>query len=102
GDERQTRRRHLAVAVAGLGRSLRASLLYSAGARLLYLRLPAAVHHRAFAVLSGRPRSFSRYRGLGSRRHRAIQYYRLDHGRLARRPHAEALPVVGHLSAALA
>ena len=82
---------------AGLGGGVRPSLFSAAGARLLYLRLPALLHHRASAGLSGRPRPVGRRRRLDARRHRPVQHDRLDRRRLARRPHAQALPVVDHL-----
>ena len=80
-----------------LARSVRAPLLRAAGARLLHLRLPARLHHRAHAVLSGRPRPVGAGRRLDARDHRAVQHRRLGHGRLARRPHAEALSALDHL-----
>ncbi len=46
-------------------RGLRPSLLCAAGARLLHLRLPACLHHRAFAGLSGRPRHHVRRPAAG-------------------------------------
>ena len=90
-----------AVAAPRHDRGLRPPLLHPAGARLLHLRLPAPVHHRAPAGLSGRPRAVGRSRRLGARRHRAVQHHRLGPVRLARRPHAQALPAVDHLHAAL-
>ena len=86
-----------AIAPAGARRSLRPSLLHAAGARLLHLRLPARIHHRAFAGLSGRPRAVGAGRRLDHRHHRAVQHHRLGHRRLARRPHAEALSALVHL-----
>ena len=54
-----------AVVQDGAGGSFRPSLLRAAGARLLHLRLPARLHHRASAGLSGRPRAFGRTPAAG-------------------------------------
>ena len=56
-----------------------------------------AVHHRAHAVLSDRPRALGGSRRLDHRDDRAVQYRRLGVRRLARRPHAEALRAVDYL-----
>ena len=53
----------VAVAAAGTARSVRAPLVPAAGARLLHLRLPARLHHRAFAGLSGRSWTSTRIGG---------------------------------------
>ncbi len=45
--------------------ALRHRSYHSAGARLLHLRLPAAVHHRPYAGLSGRPRPAARRSAAG-------------------------------------
>ena len=50
--------RRVAVARAGAGGGVRPPLLCPARARLLHLRLPARLHHRPHAGLSGRPRPF--------------------------------------------
>ena len=70
-----------AIAQAGAFGSLRASLLCAAGARLLHLRLPARLHHRASAGLSGRSRPLRRGRRLDHRGDRAVQHRRLAVGR---------------------
>ena len=95
-------RRRAAIGHAGAGEALRSSELRAAGARLLHLRLPDLLHHRAPAGLSGRPRSVGRDRRLDARRDRPVQHRRLDHRRLALRPHAQALHPVVHLFRALA
>ena len=82
---------------AGAGRSLRPPLLRAPGARLLHLRLPARLRHRAPAVLSDRPRALGPGRRLDARRDRAVQHRRRDDLGLARQPHAQALHPVGDL-----
>ena len=82
---------------AGAGRGARAPLLRAAGARLLHLRLPARLRHRAPAVLPDRPRPLGRGRRLDARPHRPVQHHRRDDLGLARRPHAQALHPLVHL-----
>ena len=96
---RDSGRRAEAIAGAGAVGSFRPSQLRSACDRLLHMRLPASVHHRASAVISRRPRAFRRCRRLDHRCHRTVQHLRLDRRRLARRQDAEALPALDHLSA---
>ena len=77
-----------AIVQDGAGGSVRPSLLRAAGARLLHLRLPARLHHRASAGLSRRSRHLGADRRLGDRRHRPVQHHRLAQRRLA----AEQIP----------
>src|ERR1700733_14258427 len=79
------------------GRGIRSSVLCVAGARLLYLRISAGVHHRASAGLSGRSRHAGSDRRLGDRRHRPVQYRRLAQRRMAAEQVAEALYPLGDL-----
>ena len=90
--------RAAAVVRAGAGRGLRPPQLRAAGARLLHLRLPARLRHRASAVLSASTAAFRRRdRRLDARHHRPVQHRRLAGVRLSRQPHAEALHPVDHL-----
>ena len=54
-----------AIAAAGTVGSAASPILHAAGARLLHLRLPARIHHRAHAGLSGGQRSFRRRSAAG-------------------------------------
>ena len=83
--------RRPAIVQDGAGGSVRPSLLCAAGARLLHLRLPARVHHRASAGLSGRSRRSGADRRLGDRGHRPVQHHRLAQRRLAAEQVSEAL-----------
>ena len=97
GGSRAPARRKPQSSQAGAGRGVRPSQLRAAGARLLHLRLPARLRHRAPAVLSGRPRARRRRRRLDHRLDRPVQHRRLAGVGLARRPDAEALSAVDHL-----
>ena len=90
-------RRGSAIVQDGAGGSLRPSLLRAAGARLLHLRLPARLHHRASAGLSGRSRHSGANRRLGDRGDRAVQHHRLAQRRRAAEQVPEALHPVGDL-----
>ena len=89
--------RQAAIVASGAGRGVRTSQLRAAGARLLHLRLPARLRHRAPAVLSGRPRARRRGRRLDHRVDRPVQHRGLAQRGLALRQDAEALPAVDHL-----
>ena len=80
-----------AIVQDGAGGGVRPSLLCAAGARLLHLRLPARLHHRASAGLSGRSRHLGADRRLGGRRDRPVQHHRLAQRRLAAEQISEAL-----------
>ena len=91
------RRAAPAVRQAGVGRGVRPSELCAARARLLHLRLPTRLRHRASAVVSARPRARRRHRRLDHRLHRPVQHRGLARLGLAVRPDAEALSAVDHL-----
>ena len=86
-----------AIVQDGAGGSVRPSLLRAAGARLLHLRLPARLHHRASAGLSRRSRRLGADRRLGRRRHRPVQHHRLAQRRLAAEQISQALHPLDHL-----
>src|SRR5262249_46124640 len=97
GGGRRAARRGAAVAAAGAVGSGRPSLLLAAGARLLHLRIPTRLHHRAHARISGRSRPFRASRRLDDRGDRPVQYRRLARFGLARQSHAQALSSFLHL-----
>ena len=74
-----------------LSRGLPPPLLRAPGARLLHLRLPARLHHRAPAGLPQGCRPVGLRRRLDARGDRARQRRRLARLRLALDPHVEAL-----------
>ena len=83
-------------------RGARPPQLCAAGARLFHLRLPAVLHHRPPAGLSGRSRAAGLDRRLDHRRDRPVQHLRLGRVGLARQPDAQALHAVGDLLQPLA
>ena len=75
----------------------RTPFLCAARARLLHLRLPAGIHHRASAGLPGGPRVVIRSRRLDDRGDRAIQRHWLADVGLAEQLHAQTLYPLDHL-----
>jgi MFS family permease len=67
------------------------------GARLLHLRLPACLHHRASAGVPRRPRHPHADRRLGARCDRTLQHHRFAQRRLCAELHSEALHPLGDL-----
>ena len=89
--------RAAAIVDEGAVGSVRPPFLCAAGARLLHLRLPARVRHRASAELSRRSRHLGRDRRLDAGDHRPVQHRRLARRRLARDLPAQAVHPVVHL-----
>ena len=89
--------RQAAVEQAGAERGVRPQELRAARARLLHLRLPARLRHRAPAVVSAGSRARRRHRRLDHRLHRPVQHRGLARLGLALRPDAQAVSAVDHL-----
>ena len=89
--------RQAAIEHAGAQRGVRPQELRAPRARLLHLRLPARLRHRAPAVVSARSWARRRHRRLDHRLHRPVQHRGLARLGLALRPDAQAVSAVDHL-----
>src|SRR5262249_42949878 len=85
------------VAAAGAVGGRRSPLLCAARARLLHLWFPTRLHHRPYAGLPHRSRSFCASRRLDHRGDRAVQHHRLARLGLAGKSPAQALHPLVHL-----
>jgi hypothetical protein len=96
-DGGRDQRGRAANSAARTRRGIRSPLLLAAGAWFLHLRVPACVHHGAYAGLFGRPRPICDSWRLDNRGDWFVQHRRIDHCRLARRPDAETPPPLDNL-----